>query len=142
LHIFINNIKVIGIFLAVNLTLFIPVVIVWTLFNSPRTSDTVRYILTFLLIIAATYLFFIASRRFIKSTGNLLYDALSLAGVAIITIIALTLLPSLVPLLQMIFYYPFMFLMLRIGDGETRLGVVIASLISMAAVFVGILKAK
>jgi len=144
LHIFINNIKVVGIFLAVNFALFIPVVIVWILFNSYRTSDTVRYILTFLLVIAAICLYFIASRRFIKSTGNLFYDALSLAGVAVITIIILTLLPNLIPHIQMFFYYPFTFLILRVwtGDGDIRLGVAIASLISMAAVFVGIIKSK
>jgi len=143
LHIFINNIKVVGIFLAVNFILFIPVVVFWSILNNPRYNDALPYIFTIILIIAATYLFFIASRRFIKSTGNLFYDALSLAGVVVITIIILTLLPNLVPLLQMFFYYPFTFLILRIGDTHSEiLGVAIASLISMAAVFVGILKAK
>jgi len=131
LNVIINNFKVVGIFFAICLISLPITTFIWNQLEYMGNA-VLTYTVTFLYTIIMIFLYFIAGRIFIKSTGNLFYDVLSFIAIMIIHMFVLKALPN----YSSIVFSPFIFFIIVIRN--TNLGMIIASLISMTAVFIGI----
>jgi hypothetical protein len=135
LHTLINNVKIVGVFLTICL---ISLPIITPIWNNLEYKGNIYLtgVSTFLYTIIITSLYFIAGRFFIKSSGSLFYDGLSF--VAIIIIYAVILMAPQGNFTN-IAYNPFL-LFITLFKNQATLGMVISSLISIAAVYIGIIK--
>jgi len=128
LHVIINNFKVVGIFFAICLISLPITTFFWNQLEYMGNA-VLTYTVTFLYTIVMIFLYFVCGRFFIKSIGNLFYDALSFIAIIIIYIFV-------IPNYSTIVFSPFIFFIIVIRN--TNFGMIIASLISMMAVFIGI----
>jgi len=133
LHVIINNLKVVGIFFAICLMTSPITTFIWNQLEY-RGNAVLTFTITILYTVVMLFPYYIAGRFLVKSTGNLFYDILSFVAIIVIYIFVLKVLPN----FSFIAYGPFIFFIIMIRN--TVLGMIIASLVSMIAVFIGIVK--
>ena len=133
MQILINNIKVIGIFIAISL-ISIPIIMpLWNIAEY-RGQFALTLSITILFSIFTTTLFFFASRFFIRGTGVLVYDFLSLIAFIVIVIIGFIFIPE-----RVIFLFSFPHLFLTIIFKNQILGSIISVTLSLLALLAGII---
>ena len=135
-HVIINNIKVVGIFAVVWVVSFILHLLIWNYIEG-KGSAVLTGIVTSLLTIGFTLVYYIAARVVIESTGNVLYDALSFGGIIAIYVFVVVVFYEHCAKV----YFPYLFFIIAIDSvSSAYLGLILASLIPMTAVFWGIMR--
>ena len=132
MQILINNIKIIGIFIAISL---ISIPILTVLWNIAENNGKFAFtcIITILFTVFTMVLYFLAGRFLVKGTGVLIYDVISLFAIIIIIFVGFILIPE----KAIFFTYPHLLFIIIFNN--QIVGTIISVAISLLTLLIGII---
>jgi len=131
MQVLMNNVKVVGIFIIINLILMMPLGRIIVFLEKDKSNIPVYSIIVTLFIFA---LYFGLSRFLIRGTGILFYDFLSLVAIIAIYVLGLLFLPK-----DISYYLYFQHYLFMIFFKNQYIGIIIPIVMSILAVFLGII---